>query len=62
MVSARGELERWSLGRLLSPLHEVKIRVLKGLTKHPRGVPNRSISSQKNWISSKATVEDMSSM
>jgi len=47
---------------MLSPEHDVKIRVLCGLTKHPRLTPSRSISVQKNSMSSWATVEEMSSM
>lgn len=39
-------------GRMLSPLHEVRIRVLSGLTMHPREIPSRSISVQKNSTSS----------
>lgn len=50
------------LGNMLSPEHDVSIRVLRGLTKHPRVDPSRSISVQKNSMSSCATVEEMSSM
>ena len=47
---------------MLSPEHDVKIRVFCGLTMHPRLTPSRSISVQKNSMSSWATVEDISSM
>ena len=51
-----------SLGRMLSPEQEVSIRVLRGLTKHPRVDPSRSISVQKNSMSSCGTVDEMSSI
>ena len=51
-----------SLGKMLSPEHEVSIRVLRGLTKHPRVEPSRSISVQKNSMSSCGTVDDISSI
>lgn len=48
--------------KMLSPEQEVKILVFCGLTMQPRLTPSRSISLQKNSISSCATVEEISSM
>lgn len=51
-----------SSGMIDFPEQEVSIRVLDGLTMQPRDRPKRSISVQKNSMSSWATVEEMSSM
>lgn len=50
------------VGKTLVPEHDVRIRVLNGLTKHPRGRPSFSISVQKKLTSSSGTVDEMSSM
>ena len=47
---------------MLVPDVDVRILVLKGFTKHPRGVPMHSSSVQKKDMSSSGTVADMSSM
>ncbi len=51
-----------SKGIMLSPEHDVSIRVFIGLTKHPLEAPRRSISVQKNSASLYATVVEMSSI
>ncbi len=57
-------MANWSLsdGRMLVPLHEVRILVLVGLTKHPFDAPICSISVQKNSTSLSAIVDAISSM
>ena len=62
VCSMVSDVDLSSNGSMLSPVHEVKILVFSGLTMHPRDFPNRSISVQKNSMSSCATVDEISSI